>query len=70
MSEISDLFAKDPLLLTRDDRAAIIAKFREDRAKWQLGQRTPKLSADDKKAAKALEGPKKKVDISSIKLEL
>lgn len=63
MSEISDLFAKDPLLLTKVDRSAIIAKYREDRAKYFLG--TGKLSATEKKA---LSGPKKKKSIADLEI--
>lgn len=56
MTEIGELFIRDPLKLTKEDRAKIIAKFREDRERFLLGQKAPK-------AAKA------KIDISSLQLD-
>lgn len=44
MSEISEIFDKDPLKLTKDDRRAIIEKFREDRTRFLLGQKAPKAN--------------------------
>jgi hypothetical protein len=37
MSDISDLFARDPEHLTRDDIRSIIAKYREARQQFILG---------------------------------
>jgi hypothetical protein len=37
MSDIAELFARDPESLTRDDIAAIIAKYREARQQFMLG---------------------------------
>lgn len=42
MSDISELFNRDPLSLTKDDRSKIIAKYRDDRARYLLGQKVPK----------------------------
>ena len=42
MSEISELFLKDSLKLTKDDRRKIIEKYREDRKRFLLGQKVPK----------------------------
>lgn len=42
MSEISEIFLKDPLKLTQDDRRKIITKYREDRKRFLLGQKVPK----------------------------
>ena len=42
MSELSELFDRDPLKLTREDRSKIISKMREDRAKFMLGQKVPR----------------------------
>lgn len=39
---LQEIFATDPLSLTRPDREVIIAKFREDRANFMLGLKTPK----------------------------
>ena len=44
---LAELFAKDPLKLTRADRARIIEKFREKAALFFSGQKIPK----DKKPA-------------------
>lgn len=53
MSEISDLFAKDPLSLTKEDRTALIAKYRTSREQYMLGA---KPTRDAK--PKAATGPK------------
>lgn len=45
MSDISDLFAKDPLSLTSENIDAIIEKMRANRALFMAGQRTEKLKA-------------------------
>jgi hypothetical protein len=37
MSDIADLFAKDPLALTREDLSLIIARYREARTQFNLG---------------------------------
>ena len=42
MSDIQELFARDPLKLTKDDRSKIIAYFRENRAKFLAGAKLPK----------------------------
>ena len=49
MSEISDLMAKDPLSMTREDITTIIQKYRDDREKFMVSgkaTRTPKAKAD------------------------
>lgn len=50
MSDISELFSRDPLTLTRADRSLIIAEYREKRERYMLGQKTAKVIA--KKAPK------------------
>lgn len=41
MSSLSELFSRDPLLLTREDRRVIIEKLRADRANYMAaGTRT------------------------------
>jgi len=61
MSEISDLFARDPLSLTREDIDAIIARYREARAAFNLGE----------KQAGATKKIKEKSDVPKItKLDL
>ena len=43
---IADLFAKDPLSLTREDRAEMIAYFRKNRALWVQGIKAPKATKE------------------------
>lgn len=40
MSDISELFSRDPEKLTKDDRAAIIAKYREAREQFIIGMKS------------------------------
>jgi hypothetical protein len=51
MSEIAELFARDPLKLTREDRTKIIAHFRENREKYIAGVKAPKAVAEKKTKA-------------------
>lgn len=51
-SALADLFATDPLKLTRENRAVIIAKFRENRQSFMLGQKSEK-AAKPKAATKS-----------------
>lgn len=37
MTDITELFARDPLLLTKDDITTIITKMRESRKAFNLG---------------------------------
>lgn len=53
MSTLADLFAKDPLRLTKEDRAQMIEHFRANRAQFMAGQRTTSV-------AKASKEPKPK----------
>lgn len=62
MSEISDLFAKDPLLLTREDRSKIIEQFRANRTAYLSGEKVTK--------AKAKAAPKGKPTINLDEIEL
>ena len=56
MSEISELFQRDPLGLTKDGISAIAAYYRDARAKFNLGE---KSAGSTKKMAKGgAEGPK------------
>ena len=48
MSELSELFDKDPLSLTRTDRSKIIQKYREDRALFMRGEKKPKAASAPK----------------------
>jgi hypothetical protein len=43
MSDIAELFDRDPLLLSSQDIDTIVAYFREARAKHQLGLKTKKV---------------------------
>lgn len=37
MTDVSELFARDPLALSKQDIAAIVARFRESRKAFNLG---------------------------------
>lgn len=59
MSEIAELFARDPLSLTREDITQIVEKLRAQRAQFNLGNKSagkakPKPSDLTKEAATAL----------------
>lgn len=47
MSEISDLFARDPLALTKDDRAKIIKYYRDQRAQWNATGKAPRKKKEN-----------------------
>lgn len=61
-SDISLLFATDPLKLTREDRAPIIAYFRENRLKYLAGEKQVRATPAPKQKSK---GP-----LPDIELEL
>lgn len=48
MSELSELFERDPLSLTREDISTIIKKYREDRQRFLLGEKKPKAASSPK----------------------
>lgn len=48
MTTLSDLFARDPLLLTKEDRAQMIEHFRANRAQFMAGQRTTSVTKASK----------------------
>jgi hypothetical protein len=59
MTEIAELFARDPFDLTSDDITTIVEKLRAQRAQFNLGNKTagkakPKPSDMTKQAATAL----------------
>lgn len=58
MSDLSELFERDPLNLTTEDIATIVARIREAQAQFELGVAKP--PAKPKKAA---------VDLKSLGLE-
>lgn len=66
MSDIGELFSRDPLKLTREDRAAIIAKYREARNQFVLGVK----SAGNAKKIKGGEVKIKDLDIDLSDLGL
>lgn len=53
MSDIADLFARDPLSLTKPDIEVIVKYYREKRAQFNLGDKTAgatkKMKADGPK---------------------
>lgn len=66
MSVIADLFAKDPLLLTKEDRTEIIAFYRENRDKYVAGQKQEKQP----KAPKATKGAGDLSALGDLELDL
>lgn len=52
MSELSELFERDPLKLTREDLTKVIQKYREDRVLYMRGEKkaakpsSPKIDLD------------------------
>ena len=54
MSDMAELFSRDPLKLTQDDLAAIVARYREARSQFNLGEK----SAGSTKKVAAPKGPK------------
>jgi hypothetical protein len=61
MSDLQRLFDEDPLKLTREDYAEIVAYYRNARQQFVLG---------DKKAGKAPKAKGEKVDLDSILSDL
>lgn len=53
-TEIAELFARDPLLLTRNDVSDIIAQMRSARHTFLKTGRTPSKRAPSKKVAELL----------------
>ena len=70
MTDITELFARDPLDLSKQDIAAIVAKFRESRKAFNLGNSragsTKPPTAKQKKAADLMA----KVAASGIKISI
>jgi hypothetical protein len=48
MSELSELFARDPLALSDQDITEIVARMREAQAQFELGIKAPKAAAKPK----------------------
>lgn len=47
MSDISTIFAKDPLSLTREDITAVITRYREARAQFVAGTKSAGATKKD-----------------------
>lgn len=52
MSDLSELFDRDPLQLTDQDIAKIVARMREAQAQFELGVKTPPVAPRPKKSKK------------------
>ena len=52
MSELSELFERDPLSLSDQDIATIVARMREAQAQFELGLKAP-VAPKPKKSTKA-----------------
>lgn len=64
---LEDLFSKDPLELTKEERIVIIKKLREARHRWQEEETATKSGAKKRASTKA---GLKKADIANIDLDL
>lgn len=63
MTDISKLFSEDPLNLTKPDIDAIIAKYREARTGFELGDKT----AGNTKKVKKTDAPKEaQIDLDDL----
>ncbi len=63
MSDIAELFSRDPLKLTKTDIGEIVAYYRERRSQFNLGDKT----AGATKKMKAPAGPKEtKLDLDDL----
>lgn len=60
MNELAELFERDPLELTKEDRAKIIARMREARNQFMLG---------DKTAGKVKKPSKSPADLLNLNLD-
>lgn len=70
MTDITELFARDPLDLSKQDIAAIVARFRESRKAFNLGNvRAGSTKPPTEKQRKASE-IMQKVAASGIKINL
>ncbi len=49
MSDLSELFDRDPLQLTSQDIALIVKRMRENQAQYELGAKTPVAPKPPKK---------------------
>jgi len=54
MSDLSALFDKDPLSLTREDISAIVKRMRENQAQYELGGK-PEPVAKPKRPSKTMD---------------
>lgn len=70
MTDLAELFARDPLTLNREDFSAIVAELRSRRAQFTLGAQkagSMKPKTEKQKATAALtESLGIKIDLSSI----
>ncbi len=66
MSEMADLFAKDPLNLTKEDRTEIISFYRANREKFLAGAKQEKQP----KAPKATKGAADLSALGELELDL
>jgi len=53
MSELSELFDRDPLLLSEQDIGTIVARLRENQAQHELGAKPVPVAAKPRKSTKA-----------------
>lgn len=63
---IADLFAKDPLNLTREERGQIIDYYRDNRVKFLQGMKAEKPAKAP--AAKKTKGPLPDINLDDLEL--
>lgn len=61
MTDITELFARDPLDLSKQDIVAIVAKFRESRHAFNLGNKRAGSTKPPTEAAKKVNALKEKL---------
>ena len=67
MTDITELFSRDPLSYSRGDLPSIVAHFRAQRANFELGVKTEKVARVAKaKAPKAIVAPGAKLSLGDL----
>lgn len=66
MTDLAELFARDPLQLTRDDITVLVQELRDRRKQFNLGAAKAGSMKAPTAKQKALEGLGVKLDLSSL----
>ncbi len=66
MTDLAELFARDPLSLTKEDVSSVVTEYRARRGQFTLGaMKAGKVAKPTKKAA-AVSGLDLKLDLSAV----